>query len=124
MGCNGAAVVSFFREIIVSSRRPLIVNVRLSRYHPLYYSHATHFRIYGIAIYIYYRDHNPPHFHAIYGESEAIIEISTGGILEGQLPRRAAKLVAEWCEIQRDALLADWALAQAQQPLLPIEPLD
>ncbi|MDP1564536.1 MAG: DUF4160 domain-containing protein [Pirellulaceae bacterium] len=79
---------------------------------------------YGIAVYIYYRDHNPPHFHAIYGESEAIIEISTGGILEGRLPRRAAKLVAEWCEIQRDALLADWALAQAQQPLLPIEPLD
>lgn len=79
---------------------------------------------YGIAVYIYYRDHNPPHFHAIYGESEAVIEISTGGILEGRLPRRAAKLVAEWCEIQRDALLADWALAQAQQPLLPIEPLD
>jgi hypothetical protein len=48
---------------------------------------------YGIAVYIYYRDHNPPHFHAIYGESEAIIEISTGGILEGRLPRRAAKLV-------------------------------
>lgn len=69
---------------------------------------------YGIAVYIYYRDHNPPHFHAIYGESEAIIEISTGRILEGRLPRSAAKLVAEWCEIERDALLADWALAQAQ----------
>jgi hypothetical protein len=78
----------------------------------------------GIADYIYYRDHNPPHFHAIYGESEAIIEISTGRILEGRLPRSAAKLVAEWCEIERDALLADWALAQAQQPLLPIKPLD
>jgi len=78
----------------------------------------------GIAVYICYRDHNPPHFHAIYGESEAIIEISTGRILEGRLPRSAAKLVAEKCEIERDALLADWALAQAQQPLLPIKPLD
>jgi hypothetical protein len=62
--------------------------------------------------------------HAIYRESEAIIEISNGRILDGRLPRSAAKLVAEWCEIQRDALLANWALAQAQQPLLPIEPLD
>ncbi|XZE37223.1 DUF4160 domain-containing protein [Pirellulaceae bacterium SH501] len=79
---------------------------------------------YGIAVCIYYRDHNPPHFHAIYGESEAIIDIRTGGILEGRQPRSAAKLVAEWCEIQRDALLADWALAQAQQPFLPIETLD
>ncbi|MCP4886360.1 DUF4160 domain-containing protein [Rubripirellula sp.] len=79
---------------------------------------------YGIAVYIYYRDHNPPHFHAIYGDSEAIIEIRTGAILEGRLPRRATKLVAEWCELHREALLADWALAEAQQPLLPIEPLD
>lgn len=79
---------------------------------------------YGIAVYIYYRDHNPPHFHAIYGESEAIVEIRTGDILEGRLPRRAAKLVSEWCEIRREALLADWALAEAQQPLLPIQPLD
>lgn len=46
---------------------------------------------YGIAVYIYYRDHNPPHFHAIYGELEAIIEIRTGRILEGRLPRSAAK---------------------------------
>ncbi len=79
---------------------------------------------YGIAVYIYYRDHNPPHFHAIYGDSEAIVEIRTGAILEGKLPRRAAKLVGEWSELHRDALLADWALAEAQQPLLPIEPLD
>lgn len=65
------------------------------------------YEFYGIAVYIYYRDHIPPHFHAFYGESEAIVEIRTGGILEGRLPRRAPKLVAEWCELQRDALMAD-----------------
>ena len=79
---------------------------------------------YGISVYIYYRDHNPPHFHAIYGDAEAVIEIRTGDILQGKLPRRAAKLVAEWCELHRDELQADWLLAEAQQPLLPIEPLD
>ena len=79
---------------------------------------------YGIAVYIYYRDHNPPHFHAIYGSSEAVIDIRTGAILEGKLPRRAGKLVSEWRDLHRDELLADWVLAELQQPLLPIEPLD
>lgn len=32
---------------------------------------------YGVAIYMYYRDHAPPHFHAIYGDDEAIFEIET-----------------------------------------------
>lgn len=44
---------------------------------------------YGILIYMYYQDHAPPHFHAIYGEHEAEIEIATGGVLHGYLPRRA-----------------------------------
>ncbi len=44
---------------------------------------------YGIAIYIYYRDHQPPHFHAIYGDQEAAIEIATGAVIAGKLPRRA-----------------------------------
>ena len=79
---------------------------------------------YGIAVYIYYRDHNPPHFHAIYGDSEAVIDIRTGDMMEGVIPRRALKLVREWCDIHRDELLVDWALAEASQPLLPIEPLD
>jgi len=46
-------------------------------------------QFYGIVIYMYYRDHAPPHFHAIYGEDEAAIEIATGTILAGSLPRRA-----------------------------------
>jgi hypothetical protein len=30
---------------------------------------------YGIVIYMYYRDHGAPHFHAIYGGQEAVITI-------------------------------------------------
>lgn len=48
---------------------------------------------YGIAIYMYYRDHPPPHFHAIYGEFDAEVEISTAEILQGELPRTARHLV-------------------------------
>ncbi len=79
---------------------------------------------YGIAVYMDYRDHNSPHFHAIYGGSEAVIDIRTGAILGGKLPLRAGKLIAEWCDLHRDELMVDWVLAESQQPLLSIEPLD
>jgi Domain of unknown function (DUF4160) len=38
---------------------------------------------YGIAIYMYYEDHAPPHFHAIYGEFEAVLGIQTDDVLDG-----------------------------------------
>ena len=79
---------------------------------------------YGIAVYLYYRDHAPPHFHAIYGEHEAAIEIATGRTMMGQLPRRARVLVEEWTALHRAELALDWDLAGAGQPLLPITPLD
>ena len=45
-------------------------------------------RFYGIVITMYYDDHNPPHFHARYGENKAVIAISSLRILEGRLPAR------------------------------------
>lgn len=50
-------------------------------------------RFYGIIIRFYYREHPPRHFHAIYGEHEALIEIETGDVHEGRLPRTAYDLV-------------------------------
>ena len=79
---------------------------------------------YGIAVYIYYRDHAPPHFHAIYGEHEAVFEIATGLILAGRLPPRARGLVEDWIATYRNELQQDWELAVESQPLLPIPPLD
>ena len=81
-------------------------------------------QFYGIAIYMYYRDHAPPHFHAIYGEKEAAFEIATGTTLIGKLPRRAHALVEEWAAMRRPELEHDWDLALTGQPLLPIDPLD
>jgi hypothetical protein len=49
-----------------------------------------------------YRDHAPPHFHAIYGEHEATVAIETAEALEGKLPRRARAIVSEWAEAHRD----------------------
>lgn len=78
---------------------------------------------YGIAIYMYFADHNPPHFHAIYAEHEALVQIDDGSIVRGGLPKTAAKLVEQWRTLHRDELLADWALAQEPASLNPIEPL-
>jgi len=51
---------------------------------------------YGIAIRMYLREHPPPHFHAIYAEHDATVDISTGNITSGWLPKTAARLVKEW----------------------------
>ena len=45
-------------------------------------------RFYGISIRLNFRDHNPPHFHALYGEHEAVIEINSISVVEGRLPSR------------------------------------
>ena len=53
-------------------------------------------RFFGIIIRMFFNDHEPPHFHAVYGEQEALIEIETLAIYRGYLPRRALALVLEW----------------------------
>ena len=79
---------------------------------------------FGILIRMYYDDHNPPHFHAYYGEHEAIISIETLEIMDGSLPKRARALVIEWAIEYRLDLLNDWKLAEQHQPLNKIEPLE
>ena len=79
---------------------------------------------FGITIRMYFDDHNPPHFHAYYGEHEALIEVNTLYVLEGSLPRRAKALVLEWAAEHREELLEDWQLAAQHYPLNRIEPLE
>ena len=79
---------------------------------------------YGISIYMYYRDHSPPHCHAIYGNDEATIDIRTGELMDGKLPRRALSIVCEWTTLHRDVLLRNWELARSSEPLLQIDPLN
>ena len=73
---------------------------------------------------MYYHDHPPPHFHAKYGDDEAIIAIDTGEVLAGRLPPRALGLVEEWRELRKEELLLDWRLAEERQPLTRIAPLE
>lgn len=78
---------------------------------------------YGIVIRMFVKDHPPPHFHALYGEHRARVAISTGEVIDGELPQRASRLVREWAELHRTELASNWSRAEAMQPLEPIEPL-
>ncbi len=78
---------------------------------------------YGIVIAMYYLDHAPPHFHAIYGEHEATIVIGDLEVLSGCLPTRALRLVVEWAALHGDELAANWQKAREHVALDSIEPL-
>lgn len=60
-------------------------------------------RFFGIIIYMNWREHPPMHFHAVYGEYEALITLD-GKVYAGKLPGRALSL--------------------AKKPLNPIAPLE
>ncbi len=80
-------------------------------------------RFLGIIIAMFYRDHSPPHFHAIYGEYDITVEIESG-IINGRFPKRALRLVFEWLELHKDELLENWRLAEERRPLNKIQPLE
>lgn len=79
-------------------------------------------RFYGIVIRMYFlpSEHNPPHIHAIYSDDMAAIDIRTGEVLEGELPRKALALVREWVEENREDLLRIWE-TQEFKKLPPLE---
>jgi hypothetical protein len=81
-------------------------------------------RFFGIVVAMHYRDHAPPHFHAVYGDYQAAIEIDSLDFIEGVLPRRALALVVEWAILHRRELRANWNRARLGQPLRPIRPLE
>jgi len=81
-------------------------------------------RFFGIVVRMYYDEHNPPHFHAIYGAHEAEVGIQPIGVLVGKLPNRAASLVIEWAAIHQQELIANWERARNDQSVQRIAPLD
>lgn len=80
-------------------------------------------RFYGIIVAVFYDEHNPPHFHARYGEYKVAIDIRSLSVLEGQLPGRALGLVIEWASQHQDELLQDWELAESGKSPKKIAPL-
>lgn len=79
-------------------------------------------RFYGVVIKMYFRqsEHNPPHIHAIYGECIGVIDINTGEMLEGDLPKRALKMVQEWVRQYKNDLIKIWET----QEFVELSPLE
>ena len=65
-------------------------------------------RFYGIIIKLFFGDHPPPHFHAIYGEYMGLFNLDTLEMIEGDLPNRASKLVIEWASLYQKELKEMW----------------
>ena len=80
-------------------------------------------RFLGIIIAMYFNDHNPPHFHVLYNEFDAEIDIKTLAILEGKLPPRILGLALEWAEMYKNELMDNWELIQKTGKFNKIQPL-
>jgi hypothetical protein len=78
---------------------------------------------FGIVIRMFYEDHAPSHFHVEYAEFKAVVDIESGKILAGRLPKRCASLVEEWRGAHVDELHDAWQAAQNSKAPKRIKPL-
>ena len=78
---------------------------------------------YGITIAMFYNEHEPPHFHAEYGEHQARFRIDTLEAMDSGFPRRGLRLVHEWSSLHQQELNSNWIKARLGWPLDRIDPL-
>ena len=78
----------------------------------------------GIIIQMHWKDHAPPHFHALYAEHEAAYNIQELSILSGSLPKRAHAFVLEWAALHQQELMENWTLCRSNQAPRSIIPLE
>ena len=81
-------------------------------------------RFFGIVISMFYDEHNPPHFHAFYGEFTAEIGVNDLNVLVGKLPSRVLGLVIEWASLHKEELLDNWKKIENGELIEKIAPLD
>ena len=78
---------------------------------------------FGIVIRMYYKDHEPAHFHAEHRSQQAKFDFE-GELIAGEISsRRALRQVRAWAQLHRAELDANWAKMKTGQPLEAIAPL-
>ena len=80
---------------------------------------------FGILIKMNWSDvgqHNTPHFHAFYGEYEAVFGLD-GEMIAGSFPNRQSAYVKAWTLLHEDDLAANWKLAVNGEETFRIDPL-
>lgn len=79
---------------------------------------------FGMLIRVYHSDHEPPHIHVQYGEFNAIVEIATGDIMKGRLPKRLQRVLIEWLRERRGEIMRAWDDAMMHRIPKKIRPLE
>jgi hypothetical protein len=79
---------------------------------------------FGIIVRMWHDDHPPPHIHVEYQGFEALVNIANGEVSEGELPRKVAAIVREWCLVHQAELQDNWQRAQRFEPLDRIQGAD
>ena len=69
----------------------------------------------GVKIQFYAREHPPAHFHAVFAEYRAQIEVASLRVLKGSLPPAKLAIVISWAEPRREALRRTWDAVLAKQ---------
>ena len=77
----------------------------------------------GIKIFMNWNDHMPPHFHATYGGTEALISIHELEVIDGNILGKQIKMILGWAALHQEELLENWELARQRQELFAIDPL-
>jgi hypothetical protein len=80
-------------------------------------------RFLGIVVSMFFDEHNPPHFHAKYGDFKISVEIESGKV-KGEFPKRALRAVLDWYDLHKEELMQDWELASQRKALNRIQPLE
>lgn len=77
----------------------------------------------GIKVFMNWREHQPPHFHAVYGGKECMITIENLSVVENGIPDKQLKMLLGWAALHQEELMENWELAKNNQELFDIEPL-
>ncbi|MBX3573939.1 MAG: DUF4160 domain-containing protein [Mesorhizobium sp.] len=79
---------------------------------------------FGVVVQMYWNDHNPPHFHAFYQGSRALIAIGTGEIIAGSLPPGVRRILRDWTLLHHAELMANWERGMLQEPFQSVPGAD
>ncbi len=79
---------------------------------------------FGIVIRMYYREHEPRHFHAEYQAQYGKFDFDGVQLVGNITSRNALQLIRRWAALNRVALDANWSKIKASEPLNRIPPLE
>lgn len=79
---------------------------------------------FGIVIRMFYKEHEPAHFHAEHQGQQAKFDFD-GKMLAGSIQSKTAvRLIRQWAALHGPELVANWANMKAGKPLDKIPPLE